>query len=261
MAKILIIEDRRENLVFIANNILKPMGYDIITARDGALGLQKALEESPDLIITDVQLPSMSGLQVLEQLREEGKNIPSIVMTFHGTEETAVRALRLGAVDYLIKPFSFEEMQDALDRAFKFGRSGPADDGQTQAKLETLEQEFAKTRALLSKREQQLRLLLKRTANSHKKPPESSSWEDEGARLNEALAKSKFALSKAENRVNAVEEAMVAHRDQLERYKQDAKKLADDLLGMADAVHKMSQEMEQQLDRLNVLTPVDESER
>ena len=70
-----------------------------------------------------------------------------------------------------------------------------------------------------------------------------------------------FALSKAENRVNAVEEAMVAHRDQLERYKHDAKKLADDLLGMADAVHQLSLEMEQQLDRLNVLTPADENER
>ena len=63
--KVLIIEDRRETLVFIANNILKPEGWEIITARDGELGLQKALEEKPNLIITDLKLPKMHGLDML----------------------------------------------------------------------------------------------------------------------------------------------------------------------------------------------------
>jgi two-component system NtrC family sensor kinase len=117
MPKVLIIEDRRENIVFIANNLLKPLGYDIVTARDGALGLQKALEEEPDLIITDIKLPKMSGLAVLEELREKGIQTPAIVMTFHGTEDTAVRAFRLGAKDYLVKPFTFDELKAALDRA------------------------------------------------------------------------------------------------------------------------------------------------
>ncbi|MCB0182464.1 MAG: response regulator, partial [Anaerolineae bacterium] len=119
MPKILIIEDRRENIVFIVNNILKPKGYDVITAMDGKTGLEKAERESPDLIITDLKLPRMNGLDVLERLREKQIYTPAIVMTFHGTEETAVRALRLGARDYLIKPFTFEEMQAALDRAFQ----------------------------------------------------------------------------------------------------------------------------------------------
>lgn len=259
MPKILIIEDRRENIVFIANNILKPMGYDIITARDGALGLQKALEEAPDLIITDIQLPNMSGLQVLEQLREEEIDIPAIVMTFHGTEETAMRALRLGAVDYLIKPFSFDEMQDALNRALKARNRGA--NKQTLDKLSAVEKELADTQAMLTKREQQLRLLLKKTASVIHKPNETPAWEEESARLNEALAKTKFALSKAENRVGAVEEAMIAHRNQLQKYQQEAKRLADELLSLTDAAHRMSQEMEQQLDRLSVLTPIDESER
>ena len=119
MPKVLIIEDRRENIVFVANNILKPLGHDVITAMDGQTGLIKAQEESPDLIITDLKLPKLSGLEVLEKLAQKGISIPAIVMTFHGTEETAVQAFRLGARDYLVKPFSVEEMHAALDRALK----------------------------------------------------------------------------------------------------------------------------------------------
>src|SRR4030067_1104194 len=115
--KVLIVEDRRENIVFIANNILKPEGWEVITARDGKLGLQKAIEEKPDLIITDLKLPTMHGLDMLEELNKRACRIPTIVMTFHGSEETAIRAFRLGAVDYLIKPFEIEEMMNAIDRA------------------------------------------------------------------------------------------------------------------------------------------------
>jgi len=119
--KVLIIEDRRENIVFIANNILKPEGWEVITARDGKLGLQKAIEEQPDLIISDLKLPTMHGLDVLEELNKRGHRIPTIVMTFHGSEETAIRAFRLGAVDYLIKPFEIEDMLSAIDRALQTG--------------------------------------------------------------------------------------------------------------------------------------------
>ncbi len=127
--KVLIIEDRRENIVFIANNILKPEGWEVITARDGKLGLQKAIEEKPDLIITDLKLPTMHGLDVLEELNKRGYHIPTIVMTFHGSEETAIRAFRLGAVDYLIKPFEIDHMLDAIDRALQpatVAQSAPA---------------------------------------------------------------------------------------------------------------------------------------
>lgn len=156
MTTVLIIEDRRENIVFIANNILKPMGYDVITAMDGRTGLAKAQEEAPDLIITDLKLPQMSGLEVLSQLRKNKLNIPTIVMTFHGTEDTAMRALRLGARDYLIKPFTIEEMQAAIKRALqsdKVNRSGKNGDSRG------LEKELAQTRAALAEREEQLKRL------------------------------------------------------------------------------------------------------
>ena len=104
--KILIIDDRRENIVFLANNILKPEGYEVITAMDGEKGLQKALTEKPDLIIADIKMPKIDGLELLKTLRAKGVIIPVIFTTFHGSERTAIEAFRLGASDYLIKPYT-----------------------------------------------------------------------------------------------------------------------------------------------------------
>ncbi|MCB0211296.1 MAG: response regulator [Anaerolineae bacterium] len=115
--KVLVVEDRRENIIFLTNNVLKPRGYDVITAADGETGLLKAEEEAPDIIILDLKLPRMGGLEVLEQLNKKGINIPTIVMTFHGSEEMAVRAFQMGIRDYLIKPFTFEEIENALAKA------------------------------------------------------------------------------------------------------------------------------------------------
>ena len=103
--KVLIMEDRRENLVFLANQILRPNGYQVVTAGDGQAGLDKALSEHPDLIIMDFRMPKMTGIEVLQALNKAGKEIPVIVTTFHGSEELAIEAFRLGARDYLIKPY------------------------------------------------------------------------------------------------------------------------------------------------------------
>ena len=158
MPKVLIIEDRRENIVFIANNILKPQGFDVITAMDGQTGLSKAKEEKPDLIITDLKLPRLGGLEVLERLGKQGIHIPAIVMTFHGTEDTAVRALRLGARDYLIKPFTLEDMQAALERALRPATTGGGQPDEATT-CEQLAEELAQTRAALADREEQLKRL------------------------------------------------------------------------------------------------------
>jgi DNA-binding response OmpR family regulator len=159
--KVLIIEDRRENIVFIANNILRPEGWEVITARDGELGLQKALEEKPDLIITDLKLPRMHGLDMLEELNKRGFRIPTIVMTFHGSEETAIRAFRLGAADYLIKPFDIEEMMTAIDRALQAGTPSYAPpsgvDASVSEKLASQEREIQRLASLLQQQERAMR--------------------------------------------------------------------------------------------------------
>jgi two-component system NtrC family sensor kinase len=121
--KILIIDDRRENIVFLANSILKPKGYDIITAMDGEKGLHRALEEKPDLIIMDLRMPKMNGLEVLSALRQEQCHIPVILTTFHGSESVVVEAFRLGAKDYVIKPYTVEDIEEAITRTLGEGRA------------------------------------------------------------------------------------------------------------------------------------------
>ncbi len=120
--RVLIIDDRRDNIVFLANNILKPKGYRIITAMDGEKGLHKALEEKPDLIIMDLRMPKMNGLEVLTALRKEQCHIPVILTTFHGSESVVIEAFRLGVKDYVIKPYTVEEMEEAIQRALAAGR-------------------------------------------------------------------------------------------------------------------------------------------
>ena len=115
--KILVVDDRDDSLQFLTEYILQPNGYQYLTAKDGALGLQYALSEHPDLMIMDLKMPRMTGLEVLAALRERSVEIPVILMTFHGSEETAVQAFRLGARDYIIKPYETTEMLQAIDRA------------------------------------------------------------------------------------------------------------------------------------------------
>jgi signal transduction histidine kinase/CheY-like chemotaxis protein/GAF domain-containing protein len=114
---VLIVDDRRDNIRFLRQNILDPAGYRVSVARDGEEGLQRALEEQPDLIIIHLNVPRRNGLSVLEGLRKAGDETPAIVMTFHGTEEGAVRAYQLGARQYVVQPCTVEQMQAAVERS------------------------------------------------------------------------------------------------------------------------------------------------
>jgi adenylate cyclase len=113
--KILVIDDGKENREFVIDYVLKPAGYDTIQARDGVEGLQLARNEHPDLILLDLQMPKMNGIQVLEAMRAEAMTIPVILMTFYGTEEVAVDVFRLGVRDYVKKPYTIDEMLSAID--------------------------------------------------------------------------------------------------------------------------------------------------
>jgi signal transduction histidine kinase/DNA-binding response OmpR family regulator len=115
--KILVVEDHKDSREFLTDYILKPNGYESITAHDGARGLRAAFDERPDLIIMDLRMPKMTGLEVLAALRQRAVNIPVILTTFHGSEETAVQAFRLGARDYVVKPYEPSEMLEAIDRS------------------------------------------------------------------------------------------------------------------------------------------------
>lgn len=123
--RILIVDDSVEIQQLLIELVLEPGGYQAIVAADGEEGLRLALQEHPDLLILDMQLPRMDGLQVLQALRERQADIPVIVMTIRDSTEMAVRAFRLGACDYLVKPFAPPEMQEAIRRALAKSRAEP----------------------------------------------------------------------------------------------------------------------------------------
>ena len=108
-AKILVVEDEPNMVAGLRDNF-EFEGYQVITARDGAEGLQRALEESPDLVVLDVMMPRMSGLEVCKQLRAKRGSIPIIMLTARGQEVDKVVGLELGADDYVTKPFSIREL-------------------------------------------------------------------------------------------------------------------------------------------------------
>ena len=114
---VLVVEDHRENIVHLVNNVLKPNGYDVITAMDGRRGLKRILNDHPDLVILDLNMPGMDGLEVLDSLQKRQVDIPVILTTFYGSEQVAEQALRLGAAAYVVKPYQIDEMMHAIDEA------------------------------------------------------------------------------------------------------------------------------------------------
>jgi DNA-binding response OmpR family regulator len=108
-AKILVVEDEPAMVAGLRDNF-EFEGYEVITARDGIEGLERALDESPDLVVLDVMMPRMSGLEVCKQLRSKRASLPIIMLTARGQEVDKVVGLELGADDYVTKPFSIREL-------------------------------------------------------------------------------------------------------------------------------------------------------
>jgi two-component system alkaline phosphatase synthesis response regulator PhoP len=107
--KILIVEDEPDMVLGLRDNF-EFEGYEVVTAADGAAGLEKARGERPDLMILDIMMPKLSGLEVCKTLRSEGFEKPIIMLTARGQEIDKVVGLELGADDYVTKPFSIREL-------------------------------------------------------------------------------------------------------------------------------------------------------
>ena len=107
--KILIVEDEPNMVAGLRDNF-EYEGFQVITALDGVEGLERALKDSPDLIVLDVMMPRMSGLDVCKQLKAKRPSIPIIMLTARGQEVDKVVGLELGADDYVTKPFSIREL-------------------------------------------------------------------------------------------------------------------------------------------------------
>jgi len=109
MSRILIIEDETPMRTALAD-VLAGEGYRPLTAADGEIGLRKAVEEKPDLILLDIMMPRLDGFAVCAELRRLGHIVPVLMLTAKGQIEDRVTGLDAGADDYLVKPFSTEEL-------------------------------------------------------------------------------------------------------------------------------------------------------
>lgn len=105
---------------------MEAWGYAVKTAQDGRAALALVAEVCPSVVITDVVMPAMSGLELLEAVHRDQPAIPVIVMTAHGTAETRRRAVAHGAFAYLPKPVDTERLKSLLDRAVESAHGGAA---------------------------------------------------------------------------------------------------------------------------------------
>ena len=129
MSRILLIEDNRD-LAFGLRNNLEIEGYEVETAEDGMVGLKTFARVNPDLVILDLMLPELDGFRVLRSLRQDGHATPVLLLTAKGEEADKVRGLRMGADDYVTKPFGLLELLarvEALLRRTHVGGTGTGD--------------------------------------------------------------------------------------------------------------------------------------
>lgn len=121
--RILIVEDEPAMVAGLRDNF-EYEGYDVISAADGVAGLERALADDPNLVVLDVMMPRMSGLDVCKQLKIQRPSLPIIMLTARGQEIDKVVGLELGADDYVTKPFSIRELMARVKAVLR--RATPA---------------------------------------------------------------------------------------------------------------------------------------
>ncbi len=111
--------DDDPGILYSLSMTLRKEGYEVITAGDGKECIEKVNEEEPQVIFMDIAMPQINGLRAMEELRAMGSDIPVIVMTGHGTMENAIRAVQLGAYEYITKPLDREKIKLTTQRALE----------------------------------------------------------------------------------------------------------------------------------------------
>jgi DNA-binding response OmpR family regulator len=124
---ILIIEDDPSLLMGLTMN-LRREGYRVRTANDGHRGLAELERERPDLVVLDLMLPGVDGLEILRRIREDDATLPVVVLTALGSERDKVKGLDQGANDYVTKPFSIAELQARVRAALRMVQAAQPDE-------------------------------------------------------------------------------------------------------------------------------------
>jgi two-component system, OmpR family, alkaline phosphatase synthesis response regulator PhoP len=107
--RILVVEDDLSILTGLSMTLTFE-GFEVIQAQDGKSGLQKAIDDEPELIVLDVMLPQLNGFELLKELRNRGRKTPVVLLSAKGTEPDKILGLNLGADDYVVKPFGIQEL-------------------------------------------------------------------------------------------------------------------------------------------------------
>jgi DNA-binding NtrC family response regulator len=118
MAKVLVIDDEA-NLRKVLAALLRRDGYDVTIAEDGEMGLAEFQKNGADAVITDLVMPKLGGMEVLRAINSADPEVPVIIITAHGTVDSAVEAIKLGAFDYVTKPFDQSELSNVLAKAVR----------------------------------------------------------------------------------------------------------------------------------------------
>ncbi len=118
MRKILVIDDE-QNIRKMLTRVLSPEGFIVKEANNGLEALKRLQEENYSLVLLDLKMPGLNGIETLKEIRKNDLNLPVIMMSAYGSIPEAVEAMKLGALDYLIKPFDIEELKIIIKRAIK----------------------------------------------------------------------------------------------------------------------------------------------
>jgi len=118
MKKVLVVDDEK-GVCYSFKKILGRLGYDVITALSGVEALEKAEEESPDLVMLDISMPDLDGLETLRRLKTLNPCLTVIMMTAYNTPERAIMAMKYGAYDYITKPFDNDHLISLVNRAIE----------------------------------------------------------------------------------------------------------------------------------------------
>src|SRR5678816_1501464 len=119
--KILLIEDD-PGITVTLQRLLSGEGHEVVVEKRGDSGLARARDEPFDVVLSDLKLPGLSGLDLVRELHEAKPRLPIVLMTAHGTTETAIEATKRGAFDYLLKPFEMPELLEAVGKALATSR-------------------------------------------------------------------------------------------------------------------------------------------
>jgi two-component system response regulator AtoC len=115
--KVLVVDDD-EKILFAFREVLKRDGYKSITAKSGKEALEKVSAEQPGIVFMDITMPKLDGLEALKRIKEKNQSTPVIIITGYGTMQTAIKAMQLGAFEYLTKPLDVEKIREVTRRAF-----------------------------------------------------------------------------------------------------------------------------------------------